>query len=323
MTLAPDGERVALRRCLVRPHEGGGPVPQFDPLEPPAPAEGAPPIEIQHVAPFTACHILAFGTAYTLWHYRNEAERRLFAHETLTTPYDGGYPLASPEAGIIKWLEWADSPKAAHLYAQIKSYAGEPIAKRLQLAAGVLMEAARRGELTVSAVREGAEPFDYVTLSPTEFLERPDFRYWGEFLVDRGQRDIHKAEFNKVRFLRDQVMALRGATWHSMAPPQSDLPPTEERPVRLEPNHGEVIGYLRNAANLQRARDAFAEAPSRNAFCERIAEQLLVENGLKTTGDKVANVARGPNGVDLSRYLNAEYQIHRQNGRLNPGPRAG
>ncbi len=223
-----DGRR-RLKRSLTKPYAGPGLVPEFDPKQPPPPPPRALPYDPHLVPAFTACHLLAFGTSYGIYDYRREAELRLFAREHLDFGTGNAAGELHAEAELIDAVEDGFAARAAGIYARAKRVENAPVSQRLQTAAQVLMEAARRGEVTVDANAPGSPEHERVTLCKEDFLGRRDFYFWREELFVRDPNEF-VVEFVRLCFRPEEVRLLRRSPWHGLF--ASDQPPEAAAAVR-------------------------------------------------------------------------------------------
>lgn len=289
-----DGRR-RLKRSTTPPWKGPGPVPQLDPFEPPQPHPSAPPY-VPELSSFAACHVLAFGTRYTHFDYKREAEQRLFAREEIDFRTGNAEDSLRIEERLIDALEEGSWEAAAHLYAATKLVGGEPVSEILRRSARVLMEAARRGDIDVDARRRDAAKHDRKRLGREEFFNRMDLYYWRGSLLIRNEFDD---EWVDLTFNHDQVAAVGVATWHSarvrtddegVIPKGATEPPPSE--WRVRPAEDQKVWIFRPEVLVEARRRLTAGLPGKKRSLDAAMELMAAECGVNWTKASISATRR-------------------------------
>lgn len=241
------------------------PVELIDPKSPPR-RKHAPPMDVQYVDVFSACHLLAYGTDYLLHDYSVEADKRHRRDEEI----DWGWERLTDAATQRYYREklrdafegGAFNDDAIHLYLDARG-----LAVKLRHAAQVLQEAAARGEVEVLGRRFSAntsspqsldlnlmqlvERFEARSRGNTgspQSLDRMEFvdRTWLSFTSGQLMSRDHRSttpDFVDLRFNRDQVLDLLKADWHTLShsAPVNDGPASHGFDPRSD---GDVLSAL-------------------------------------------------------------------------------
>jgi hypothetical protein len=163
------------------------------------------PVDSLLVDLFSACHLLAFSTAYTITDYYLEGKRRLEDGETFD--YRGSPNAASQMTHMMTLLRDGEMERFVSNYVDALGHS-----RRFLDAARIIQDAAVRGEIEVVAFRVGVD--EPVILAPLHFYNRPPFRPTTGRMFKRGGDET--VEWEGLTFRRDQILNLQTASWHQL-----------------------------------------------------------------------------------------------------------
>lgn len=176
----------------------------IDPLTPRPRHPHAPPIQHLRIDAFTASHLLAFGTDWRLSDYWEEAKARVHDGERFSFVVDSAFYNDL----LARLVAEGDRAEGVKHYLSARG-----LSLRLQHAGQVLAEGCERG-IVRSEATSGGET--YTALPPEAWRYRARFNPFRGVLFKQHETPMRTVEWAELLFNRDDVEAIRTASWHSL-----------------------------------------------------------------------------------------------------------
>lgn len=261
-----------------------------------------PPFWPVWLSTFEACHLLAFGTHWRVWDYRDELEARLAADELL--PFECEAPFYNT---LVRELSrgTASDDSLCEAVGHYLSSRGLSIA--LQQASQLLAEAAARGQVVARGRRSPDAPLEQ--MAAYEWTERERYRFSRNHLYQRDQVPMVTKEWCAISFFAEDVEALRS---NGLTPPERPSPISAEviplvaaaPSVKAIPEGpGTLKAFQTEPSNLRAVCERLADRPyfSRPDMAEVMSDLFREAGGHQRAADKVGSIIKTWKQQGLSR----------------------